>query len=141
MKKLWFVFALLLLIAGSTMAQEANYAKPHKIVVQLQSGDTLAHKSLFKQLNNMITVSPKSQIEVVCHGPGITILMPEKSKFTHELKPLVDKGVVFVACEFTMSEKKITKAQLAPEAGLVKYGILEVVTKEEKGWSYIKGGF
>ena len=50
----------------------------HRIVFQLSSGDSLAHKSLMKQLNNFISIAPKSKIEVVCHGPGLDILVAAK---------------------------------------------------------------
>jgi intracellular sulfur oxidation DsrE/DsrF family protein len=31
--------------------------------------------------------------------------------------------------------------KIIPEAGFVKAGIIEIVTKQEQGWSYIKSGF
>jgi intracellular sulfur oxidation DsrE/DsrF family protein len=40
-----------------------------------------------------------------------------------------------------MKDRKITKEMMIPEAGYVPYGILEIVEKQEQGWSYIKAGF
>ena len=51
------------------------------------------------------------------------------------------KGIVFNACEFSMQERKVEKAQILPGVGYVKAGILEIVEKQEQGWSYIKAGF
>lgn len=116
-------------------------SKAHKIVFHLSTDDTLVHKSLMKQLNNMITVAPSSKIEVVCQGPGLTILMSGKTIVQEKIIQLKKKNIEFVVCEFSMSEKNITKDKMIPEAGFVKYGILEIVSKQEQGWSYIRSGF
>lgn len=113
----------------------------HRIVFQLVSGDTLAHKQLMKQLNNIKSVAPTTQMEVVCHGPGLDMLVAEKTMVADKIKKLTESGVVFNACEFSMTERKVEKSALIKEAGLVPAGIIEIVTRQEQGWSYIKAGF
>ncbi len=113
----------------------------HKIVFQLSIDDTLAHKALMKQLNNITTVAPGTKIEVVCHGPGLSMLVIGKTVAQEKIQQMKMKGVEFVACEFSMSERNIPKEKIIPEAGFVKAGIVEIVTKQEQGWSYIKSGF
>ena len=46
-----------------------------------------------------------------------------------------------MACEFTMQQKNIKKEQLLDESRTVPGGILEIVDKQSKGWSYIKAGY
>lgn len=113
----------------------------HKIIFQLTTEDTLAHKALMKQLNNITTVAPDTKIEVVCHGPGLNILIHDKTTVQDKILLMRKKGIEFVACEFSMSERNVTKDKIIPEAGFVKAGIIEIVTKQEQGWSYIKSGF
>lgn len=113
----------------------------HKIVFQLSTDDTLAHKALMKQLNNITTVAPGTKIEVVCHGPGLSMLITGKTIVQDKMQQMKKKGVEFVACEFSMNERNVHKEQIVPEAGFVKAGIIEIVTKQEEGWSYIKSGF
>lgn len=113
----------------------------HKIVFQLSIDDSLAHKALMKQLNNITTVAPGTKIEVVCHGPGLGMLVIGKTVVQEKIQQMKMKGVEFVACEFSMSERNIPKEKIIPEAGFVKAGIVEIVTKQEQGWSYIKSGF
>lgn len=113
----------------------------HKIIFQLTTEDTLAHKALMKQLNNITTVAPDTKIEVVCHGPGLNMLINGKTTVQDKMQQMKTRGVVFVACEFSMSERNVTKDKIIPEAGFVKAGIIEIVTKQEEGWSYIKSGF
>lgn len=115
--------------------------RPHKIVFQLSIDDSLAHKALMKQLNNITTVAPGTQIEVVCHGPGLSMLVMGKTTVQEKIQQLKKKDIVFVACEFSMSERNIPREKIIPESGFVKAGIVEIVTKQEQGWSYIKSGF
>jgi len=122
--------------------QMSKAEKPvHKIIFQLTTEDTLAHKALMKQLNNITTVAPDTKLEVVCHGPGLNMLVIGKTTVQDKMQQMKKKGVTFVACEFSMSERKVTKEKIIAEADFVKAGILEIVTKQKEGWSYIKSGF
>ncbi|GAB4137838.1 MAG: hypothetical protein Fur0041_12660 [Bacteroidia bacterium] len=133
-------------IAGVFGSHETNAIKKqqeksgHNIVFQLVTGDTTSHKQLMKQLNNIMTIAPESKIEVVCHGPGIDMVHAEKTIVREKIKALTEKGVKFVACEFSLKEKKIDKSSIITESGFVPAGIIEIVSKQEMGWSYIKAG-
>ncbi len=113
----------------------------HRIVFQVNSGDTLVHKQLMKQLSNISSVAPGTQLEVVCHGPGLDMLQKEKSIVTDKIIQQAASGVVFNACEFSMQERKVEKSQMITEVSFVPAGILEIITRQEQGWSYIKSGF
>ncbi|MEZ4910259.1 MAG: DsrE family protein [Saprospiraceae bacterium] len=125
-------------IIGQGNAVVSN--KKHKIIFQMASKDTTDHSALIRQLNNLKKLAPKSQLEVVCHGPGLQLIHKEKSNYTRQVESLISNGVDFVACEFTMQQKKVKKEQLIAKTRTVPGGILEIVEKEEKGWSYIKAG-
>ena len=138
-----FRICLLVLALGSIPAAHAGMTqipKPHRIIFQLVSGDTNAHKALMKQLQNISSVAPDTRMEVVCHGPGLNMLTTQ-SIVAEKLQTLMGKGIVFNACEFSMQERKVDKAQILPGVGYVKAGILEIVEKQEQGWNYIKAGF
>ena len=152
MKALKLLFTLSILILSMSMNLSAQDKKivqnpanaiitpAHRIIFQLVSGDTLAHKQLMKQLNNIQSVAPGTQIEVVCHGPGLDMLVAEKTIVADKIRKLTQSGVVFNACEFSMKERKVEKKALIEDAGLVPAGIIEIVTRQEQGWSYIKAG-
>lgn len=123
---------------NGSVPQENNQ---HKIIFQLSIDDSLAHKALMKQLNNITTVAPGTKIEVVCHGPGLNMLVLGKTTVQEKILQMKMKDIEFVACEFSMSERNVPKEKIIPEAGFVKAGIIEIVTKQEQGWSYIKSGF
>jgi len=135
MKK-FAILLLFLIFCGSGFAQTG-----HKVVFQLTASDTLAHKALMRQLGNMLTVAPDIKIEVVCHGPGLEMLLAAKSVVSDKIAGFAKRGEEFMACEFSMKERKVDKTQIIPSAGFVEAGIIEIITKQEKGWSYIKSGF
>jgi intracellular sulfur oxidation DsrE/DsrF family protein len=137
MKKL-----LVLMLAVLSLSQaKAQYTGAYKIIFQLTSADTLAHKSLMKQISNITSVAPQTQIEVVCHGPGLDMLVANKSRVADKIRLFTQKGVKFNACEFSMKERNVSKDNIIPEAGFVQAGILEIVSKQQEGWNYIKAGF
>lgn len=138
--KYLLVYTLIVLFGHTVQAQNNTYKK-HLIVMQLTSADTMVHKGLIKQLNNLKTGwGDTVNIEVVCHGPGIELLMSSKSKFSQQISQLQQKGIDFVACENTMLEKTINKTEILPNMIFVRMGIGEIILKQEQGWHYIKAG-
>jgi uncharacterized protein len=132
------LIAILTFVALNISAQDNQQMK---IVMQLTSADTLVHKGLMKQLNNITSVEPDVKIQVICHGPGMDLLLKEKSVVQQQISALHQKGIEFKACEFTLKEKQIDKSQLIQEVGFVEAGIVAIVRKQMEGWYYIKSGF
>lgn len=125
-------------VKGQTKSD--NQKPEHRIIFQLTSGDTTAHKQLMKQFSNILSVSPTTKIEVVCHGAGLDMLVLGKTIVEDKIKTLSEKGVVFNACEFSIKERKVDRSKIISVSGFVPAGIVEIVNKQEKGWSYIKAG-
>ena len=138
MKRTLFILTLLL-SSFLGLAQEST--RQHRIVMQLTSGDTLVHKNLMKQFKNMLEASPTLKLEVVCHGPGMDLLMSERSIVVGKVKEFAGKGVTFLACDNTIRERQLDPTKVLSEAGHVKAGIIHIVERQEEGWSYIKAGF
>ncbi len=127
--------------ASSINAQTAEVDNtPYKIVIQLTSGDTAVQHSVVKQIKNLLTGAPKSQIEVVCHNQGISFLVTAKTLQAEKVRELKARGVVFAACENTLRDRKIKREDLLPEATTVPSGVLEIVKKQRKKWAYLKAG-
>lgn len=115
-----------------------NQNPEHKIIFQLTSGDTTAHKQLIKQFNNILSVSPTTKIEVVCHGAGLDMLVSGKTIVEDKIKTLAEKGVVFNACEFSIKERKVDRSKIITVSGFVPAGIVEIVSKQEQGCLILK---
>lgn len=80
-----------------------------------------------------------SEIEILAYGPGIDLLK-QGSPTAQPLADLEKLGVHFVACETAMRAHHIAKADLLPGVTSVPSGVVELVRKQEAGWSYVKVG-
>jgi intracellular sulfur oxidation DsrE/DsrF family protein len=123
-------------------ASQLSMAQEHaKVIFHLQSADTLVYKSIVSQISNLKKELPGTAVEILCHGPGIDFLRVEKSKYATSIQRLGFADVGIVGCEFTMTQRKIKKEAIVPFATTVPYGLVELVTKQQAGWIYIKAGF
>ncbi|WP_395617160.1 DsrE family protein [Aquirufa sp.] len=111
----------------------------HKVVVQLNTSDTLVWQGALKNISNLQTaLGSSTQIELVAHGSGISILVDGKTTQKAKIAELAAMGVLFKACENTIRERKIDRATILPQVGTVPSGVAEVVLKQEAGWAYLK---
>lgn len=142
-KKFSFVFAILFFSFNlSAQITAGPSVIKHRVVMQLSSNDTLAWKGLMNNIKNLKNGWGDSvAIEVVAHGPGIEFLTKEKTTQQERIAYFKSKGVVFLGCENTLIERKISKESIIPEAGFVKSAVAEIILRQEQGWSYIKVGF
>lgn len=128
-------------VAMFAQSKEESADRVHKIVFHLSSEDTLVHRALMKQLNNIFIAAPSSKIEVVCHGPGINMLLRDNTLVLDKIQTFKAKGVTFYACENTLRDKNISRDRIIAETGFVPSALIEIVIRQEEGWSYIKAGF
>lgn len=137
MKKIIILSALAIGIICSVHAQ----TKQHKVVFEITSADTTEQITVLRQVNNVVKDAPGTKIELVCHGSAIFMLVKEKTVVAAAMQELKNNyGVEFAACANSMKKNKLDKSQLVTEATVVPNGVMEVVAKEEEGWSYIKAG-
>ena len=43
-----------------------------------------------------------------------------------------------VACQNTMDAQKVTSADLLPDIGFVRAGVVEIMKRQREGWAYIR---
>ncbi len=114
-------------------------AQTHKVVIQLNTSDTLVWQGALKNISNLQTaLGASTQIELVAHGSGISILVDGKTTQKAKIAELAATGVLFKACENTIRERKIDRSTILPQVGTVPSGVAEVVIKQEAGWAYLK---
>jgi len=149
-KKTISTFLLAMALCISAMAQHTIYAdspatdknKQHHIVIQLTSSDSLVWNGILNNVKHLNEEWPGNvQIEVVTHGPGIEMMMITKTNVQNRIVQLKKAGVLFAVCENSMKGKNLMKDAMIPEAAFVHSGVVEIVLKQEQGWSYLKAGF
>jgi uncharacterized protein len=133
---------ILLLFVVCYLSGVSLFGQKHKIVFQFtNANDTLQQKAFTRQLNNLMDYWPKAQVEVVSYNNGIDYMMTQKTKHAADLEKLVKRGVKFMVCQNTMNQRNIKPEDLLPLATIVPSGIVYLVERQEKGWSYVRGGF
>lgn len=139
------LLTLLLTLVGTSplLAQQTDGVvdlKKHKIVMQFSDSDSVSQASVVGQVKNIRTAWPNAQVEVVCHGPGLDLLIAAKSKAASQVAEWSGKGVVFAACNNTMKRRNVKKEDLLGSAQVVPSALIEITLKQEKDWAYVKGG-
>lgn len=117
--------------------------KEHRIVFEFTKGDTASFSTMMRQLNNISNATGgTAKLEVVCYGPGLDMLMKERTTVQQQIENFHNKfNVVFAACEASMARRGIVKSQLLTQAVTVPLATLEISSKQQEGWSYIKAGY
>lgn len=134
MKKILLFF----LSFASSVAFIHAQQKEHKIVFDFTKADTASFATMVKHAKNIMDMTGNAKLEVVCHGPGLDLLLKGKTTVQKEIEELNKLNVVFAACEATMKRRGVDKSQLLSQAVTVPAAILEISSKEQEGWSYIK---
>ena len=137
MRKLSVVLAGLLMTAIFTplMAQQKDY----NVVFDITSADTNAHKTVIRQVSEILNSAPDAKLEVVLYSQSIDMVLPNKSVVAKQVAELSSHpNVSFKVCAVTMKRRGVAPADLIPGVGTVPDGIYEIITKQREGWGYIK---
>lgn len=111
---------------------------PLKAVVHVNFDDAERQEHGLGNIGNILKDVPQAKIEVVCHGPGITLLQKEKTQHTEKIETLLSQGVTFAACENTMRKKSLSKEDLINGVTTVPSGAVEVLRKQQEGYGYFR---
>ena len=76
-------------------------------------------------------------IEIVVNGPGLD-MMKFDSVVADRMTAALGTGVALLACGATMKAANVTEKDLHAGVKVVPGGVVEVMQKQEAGWSYIK---
>lgn len=109
-----------------------------KAVIHVNFGDAERQKHGLNNIENLLKEASDAQIEVVCHGEGITLVERKQAKHTDLVQALLKKGVRFVACENTMQKKSLEKDDLVIGTATVPSGAVEVIRKQSEGYGYFR---
>ena len=141
-KKVFYSVAAALLVMFLAMVAVSQPTATHKVVFHMNTtGDFAWEQGLRNIMALQQAFGPKNvQIEVVCLGPGLSMIMKKDTRFQERIEKFAESGVVFAACENTMKGMHVTKDDLLAVDITVPSGVAEVVKKQEAGWSYIKSG-
>ena len=132
--------ALILGVILSGLPMQAQ-TKVHRVLFAITSPDQADWQLTLNNVRNLISgLAPEAvEIEIVAYGPGIAFLKKEGADAA-EIQRLEAQHVHFVACGNAMKKQHLEASDMVAGSEVVPAGIVEVVRKQEQGWTYIKAG-
>lgn len=113
--------------------------KPVKVIFDVTSKDTLTHQAVVRHVMGMAKAYPNALLEVVIYGGAYPMVVSGKSTREDVISKLTaNKNVSFKICSITMERFNVETADLVNGVQIVDDGIIEIVTKQNEGWGYIK---
>lgn len=129
----------LVLTAGIVLAAASEDAK-HRLLIQVSDGDP---KVINMALNNAMNVvkalgQDNVDVEIIAYGPGLKLVLQKSEEFRDRVLSIQHYGVRFVACGNTMENANVSKNDLVKGVSVVQAGVVEIMEKQEQGWSYVR---
>ena len=113
--------------------------KQVKIVFDVTSKDTLTHQAVLRHVKGMAASYPNALLEVVIYGGAWPMVVSGKTSSEGLVQKLAAlKNVSFKLCSVTMERFNIENGDLIQGVQVVPDGIIEIVTRQNEGWGYIK---
>lgn len=115
----------------------------HRVVIELNVAGRMPQGFVLNNAQNLrrAFAPERVELEIVCHGPGLDLLLRRRNPLAARVAKLATAGVAFAACGNTMRGRHLSKDALLPFVRVVPSGVAEVVRRQEAGWSYLKGAF
>jgi uncharacterized protein len=119
--------------------QQKKPAAKQRVVFQVSDNDPGKWNLALNNARNVQADLGKDnvQIEIVAYGPGLDMLKAE-SKVADRLAGALDDSVGLIACENTMHNTKVTRAQMYEGIAYVQAGVTHIMKRQREGWAYIR---
>ncbi|MBS4066460.1 MAG: DsrE family protein [Chitinophagaceae bacterium] len=118
-----------------------NYVSAQlKAVWELPTGDTATQAGVYRQVNNVLNAAPDTKIEIVFHGDAVYALLNDTGYYKQEILKLHQRGVLLAVCNNSLKKRTIDPKRVIQQAFVVPSAFVEIIRKQQEGWSYIKGG-
>ena len=128
------IAALLLAVSLPLAAQEK-----HRVVFQVSDNDPAKWNLVLNNARNVQADLGKDnvQIEIVAYGPALAMLRID-SPVSARLAQALDGNIGLLACENTMQNTKVVKADMYGGIGYVQAGVTHIMKRQKEGWAYIR---
>jgi intracellular sulfur oxidation DsrE/DsrF family protein len=136
----WLVAATaIVLLAAAAAAPAQQAATRSKVVIQVSDGEMKNWNLALSNVRNIQADlgATNVDIEIVAYGPGIGMLKLD-SPVANRIAEAAAAGVKIMACENTMHGQHLSRGDMLDGIGYVKAGVVEVMQRQQQGWSYIR---
>ena len=110
-----------------------------KVVVQVSEADPARWNLVLNNVKNLQDDLGANNvtIEIVAYGPGIGMLKFDAST-NSRVSEALKNGVTIQACENTMRNQKLVRADMHPGISYVPAGVVAIVRRQQQGWAYLR---
>jgi intracellular sulfur oxidation DsrE/DsrF family protein len=147
MKKILFVF----IFFASFMIADTEFAKPlptiespRQFIFPITTDDEHEISHVLSSASNVMKFygPEKCEVAIVCYSKGIKAVLKTAHFFDKDIqkrvRSLMTYDVEFIACHNTLKTYKIDKKELVKGVELVTAGIVELIERQKRGWTYIR---
>ena len=126
-------------VCVADVGAQAAAAPKNRVVMQVSDGEPAKWNLALNNARNLQSDlgAANVEIEIVAYGPGLGMLKRESPVATRVDEALTS-GVKVVACENTMHAQKLVQADMLPAIGYVGAGVVEIMQRQQQGWSYLR---
>jgi len=119
-----------------------------KVLVHLTSADVDAGMNTLINLQQLLDSytrkHQKVMVEVIANGDGIKLLDSKNVSIAKRIRELSAQhdNLTFAACKNTIDQMRINRGlvvNLIPQVKLIDSGVVEVIKRQNEGWTYIRG--
>lgn len=113
--------------------------KEQGTVIQVSDNDPKKWKLALMNAKNIRNIygAENMAVEIVASGPGLEMLKRDSSVIP-SLEEAANSGIKLIACGNTMKMTNTRLEELIPYVEVVKHGVVEIVQKQQRGYSYVK---
>jgi uncharacterized protein len=125
--------------AQSAPKQAGKKAERYKVVLQVSDADPAKWNLALNNARNVQEDLGKGNVdvEIVAYGPGLGMFKAD-SKVADRLAQALDSNVGLMACENTMRNTKVTKADMYSGIRYVDAGVVHLMKRQRERWAYIR---
>lgn len=133
------LFGALALAAAAAPTLAKDMSGKQRVVFQVSDKDPGKWNLALNNARNVQQDlgADKVQIEIVAYGPGLDMLKAE-SPVAARLAGALDNGVGLIACENTMKNTHVDKADMYGGIAYVQAGVTHLMKRQQEGWAYIR---
>jgi hypothetical protein len=140
---------LLLACLGAAAGAHAEGSKGHRVVFQVDTADPATMNLTLNNATNVVDhyreKNEEVEIDIVAFGPGLNMYRVDKSAVADRIKHFADYSfpskIQFSACGNTkaaMEKAEGHPVELLPQATVVPSGVVQIMERQERGWSYVR---
>jgi len=139
---------ILIVYLSSFVCAETEFAKPkpaidhpRKIIFSIDSTDDAEVNHVISTVNNVIKYyrPENTEVAVIVYSQGVKVLLKNSEVNTRKrIEALMTYDIEFIACENSLRTLGIKKKDLIPDLSYGTAGIVEIIERKLRGFTYIK---